>query len=275
MVARATIAQQEKREAELRRRLDSRGGVQDDQQGDSALEGVFGISWLCVFLSLLELSVHWTAALRAAKVGALKKMQDQKVRALMKSIGQLQAQIQTLKAQDQEHRRSALIQNLRKQQREQELLIDTLKQTLLDKVPEFNSSREAVNDFVIKKTVGGPLRFRPKTREELEGELWQVDQKYRSAMEQLRHERKRSGSSAQNTTRRSSSIADADSDDEDRPAEKLDEDASSPQDEDSALDVDQRAGENTLLDWLREVAVSRSHVRIGPSNRRGASAVAS
>jgi len=213
--------------------------------------------------------------LRAAKVGALKKMQDQKVRALMKSIGQLQAQIQALKVQDQEHRRSALIQNLRKQQREQELLIDTLKQTLLDKVPEFNSSRAAVNEFVIKKTVGGPLRFRPKTREELEGELWQIDQKYRSAMEQLRRERKRSGSSGQDPTRRSSSIADADSGDEDQPTQKQEGDASLPQDEDNALDVDQRSGGFTLLDGLREVAVLHTYDNVRSSNGRGASAIAS
>jgi hypothetical protein len=47
--ARATIAQQEKREAELRRRLDSSGGLQDDQQGDSALEGAYKVLWSCDF----------------------------------------------------------------------------------------------------------------------------------------------------------------------------------------------------------------------------------
>lgn len=133
----------------------------------------------------------------AAKVGALKKQQDQKVRALMRSINQLQEQLHTLKAQDQEHRRSALIQGLRKQQREQELLVDVLKQALQEKVPEFQSNRALVNDFVTKKSVGGPLRFRPKTREELENELRDVDQKYKWSMEQLRRERKRGSSRAQ------------------------------------------------------------------------------
>lgn len=143
--------------------------------------------------------------INTAKVGALKKAQDQKVRALMRSIGQLQAQIQTLKAQDQEHRRSALIQNLRKQQREQELLIDVLKQTLLEKLPEFQNSRALVNDFVMKKTVGGPLRFRPKTREELENDLWQVEQKFRSTMDELRQERKR-GEGNRSATKKSVSV---------------------------------------------------------------------
>ena len=112
--------------------------------------------------------------------------------------------------QDKEHRRSALIQSLRKQQKEQDLLIDVLKQTLVDKVPEFQESIEKVrgcfdrhlssspfafirlslcpqvNEFIIKKTVGGPKRFRPKTREELETELDLLDKKYKRAVVQLK-----------------------------------------------------------------------------------------
>lgn len=121
-----------------------------------------------------------------AKLDALKSAHDQKVRALMKSITQLQDQVQNLRAQDKEHRRSALIQNLRKQQREQNLLIDVMKQTLLEKVPEFQDSKTLVNDFVLKKSAGAPLRFRPKTREELENELSDLDQKYKRALANLR-----------------------------------------------------------------------------------------
>lgn len=121
-----------------------------------------------------------------AKLDALKSAHDLKVRALMKSITQLQDQVQNLRSQDKEHRRSALIQNLRKQQREQDLLIDVLKQTLLEKVPEFQDSKAIVNDFVLKKSAGAPLRFRPKTREELENELSDLDQKYKRALANLR-----------------------------------------------------------------------------------------
>jgi hypothetical protein len=116
----------------------------------------------------------------------MKTVHDSKVRALMKSIHQLQEQLQMLKSQDKEHRRSALIQNLRASQREQELLIDVLKQTLVDKVPEFQDSRDLVNDFVLKKAVGGPLRFRPPSREELENELSVLDGKYKRAVENLK-----------------------------------------------------------------------------------------
>lgn len=117
---------------------------------------------------------------------ALKSVHEQKVRALMKSINQLQEQLQALRAQDKEHRRSALIQGLRKSLREQELVVDVLKQTLAEKLPEFRGSRARVNEFVVEKSVGGPLRFRPKTREELENELEQLDSKYKKALGSLR-----------------------------------------------------------------------------------------
>uniref|UniRef100_K3WZD3 Uncharacterized protein n=1 Tax=Globisporangium ultimum (strain ATCC 200006 / CBS 805.95 / DAOM BR144) TaxID=431595 RepID=K3WZD3_GLOUD len=117
---------------------------------------------------------------------AMKSIHEQKVRALMKSINQLQEQVQSLKSQDKEHRRSALIQNLRKSMREHELVADVLKQTLLEKMPEFQDSKALVNEFVIKKTIGGPLRFRPKTREELENDMEQLNEKYKKVLGNLR-----------------------------------------------------------------------------------------
>ncbi|KAL4137226.1 hypothetical protein PRIC2_000748 [Phytophthora ramorum] len=162
--AQATIARQEKREEELRRLVVSHGVAQDATEANPAVE---------------------------AKVGALKAVHEQKVRALMRSISQLQEQLQGLKAQEKEHRRSALIQDLRKQQREQELLIDVLKLTLQEKIPEFQDSRALVNDFVLKKTVGGPLRFRPKTREELENELQALGQNFQRTVEKLRQDNQR------------------------------------------------------------------------------------
>lgn len=135
-----------------------------------------------------------------AKMQAIKTIHEQKVRALMKSINQLQEQLQSLRAQDKEHRRSALIQSLRKNMREQELIIDVLKQTLAEKLPEFKDSRALVNDFVIKKTVGGPLRFRPKTREELEQEMDQLNEKYKRVLGNLR-QAKRDASDAASSSK--------------------------------------------------------------------------
>ncbi|KAG3160006.1 hypothetical protein PC128_g21206 [Phytophthora cactorum] len=162
--AQATIARQEKREAELRRLVVSHGIAQDATEANPAVE---------------------------AKVGALKAVHEQKVRALMRSINQLQEQIQGLKAQEKEHRRSALIQDLRTQQREQDLLIDVLKQTLQEKVSEFQDSRALVNDFVLKKSAGGPMRFRPKTREELENELQALGQNFQRTVEKFKQDSQR------------------------------------------------------------------------------------
>ncbi|KAG6946436.1 hypothetical protein JG687_00016708 [Phytophthora cactorum] len=100
-------------------------------------------------------------------------------------------QIQGLKAQEKEHRRSALIQDLRTQQREQDLLIDVLKQTLQEKVSEFQDSRALVNDFVLKKSAGGPMRFRPKTREELENELQALGQNFQRIVEKFKQDSQR------------------------------------------------------------------------------------
>ncbi|OWZ21726.1 hypothetical protein PHMEG_0003672 [Phytophthora megakarya] len=112
----------------------------------------------------------------------------------MRSINQLQEQLQGMKAQEKEHRRSALIQDLRTQQREQDLVIDVLKQALQEKAPEFQDSRALVNDFILKKAVGAPLRFRPKTREDLENELHSLGQNFQRTVEKLKQDNQRNAS---------------------------------------------------------------------------------
>ncbi|KAL8024145.1 hypothetical protein Plhal710r2_c005g0022361 [Plasmopara halstedii] len=159
--AQATIARQKKREQELQKLVVSNGISYDATDVNPAIE---------------------------AKVSALKAVHEQKVRALMRSINQLQDQLKELKIQESEHRRSALIQKLRREQREQELVIDVLKQTLQEKLPEFQSSRAIVNDFVLKKTVGGPVRFRSKTREELENELKALEKKFQQTEEKFKRD---------------------------------------------------------------------------------------
>ena len=54
--------------------------------------------------------------------------------------------------------------------REQELAVDVLKEALIEG-PRGQLTQEAVNELVILRTLGGPKRFRPKTREELQNEL--------------------------------------------------------------------------------------------------------
>ena len=111
-----------------------------------------------------------------AKINALNNLHSQKVRALMKSINTLKDQVALMKAQSKDHRRSNLITGMRDKIREQELIVDVLKSELSVKG---NLQTEEVNEFIIKKTLGGPKRFRPKTREELQNELIKMEKTYK------------------------------------------------------------------------------------------------
>ena len=103
-----------------------------------------------------------------AKVRALQQLHNEKTRALMRSIDQLRRQVKQLKAQNKESHRTQLIKSLKSEKRDSELKVDVLKQRLCS-VGDF--SKEQVDEYVMKKTLGGPKRFRPKTREELAAEL--------------------------------------------------------------------------------------------------------
>ena len=110
-------------------------------------------------------------------------LHSQKVRALMKSVNSLKDQLSLQKAQAKEHRRSSLIGGLRDKVREQELVADVLKTELQVRG---SMSADEVNQFVIKRTLGGPKRFRPKSREELQNEQIALEKKMRKVMEKNR-----------------------------------------------------------------------------------------
>ena len=85
-----------------------------------------------------------------------------------------------MKAQSKEHRRSSLITGLRDKFRESELVVDILKTELTIKT---GMGVSEVNEFIVKRSLGGPKRFRPKSREELQNELIEVEKKYRRVCE--------------------------------------------------------------------------------------------
>ena len=89
-----------------------------------------------------------------------------KERALMQSVKALQLANNQLRREAKEHRRSRLIKRLAEQVKQQELVVDVLKQRVCEGGSAMKMSQ--VNDFLIKKTIGGPKRFRPQSREELE-----------------------------------------------------------------------------------------------------------
>lgn len=87
-------------------------------------------------------------------MSALNNMHAQKVKSLMKSISLLKSKMKASSGQDKEHRRSALIKSLRLQSREKDLVIDVIKQTLKEKVSEFNHSTTLVcNDVVVRNSI--------------------------------------------------------------------------------------------------------------------------
>ncbi len=107
-----------------------------------------------------------------AKIRALNNLHSQKVRGLMRSVNSLKDQLAVMRAQAKEHRRSGLIGGLRDKVREQELVVDVLKEELVNKG---RLQPQEVNQLVIRRTLGGPKRFRPKSREELQNELMSME----------------------------------------------------------------------------------------------------
>eukprot|EP00953_Heterococcus_sp_UTEX-ZZ885_P005795 3590-Heterococcus_DN1.PRE.2 len=126
-------------------------------------------------MSIAGSNVDILAALDAAKgsdteavVTALNKLHSQKVRTLMKSINDLKDKVIEAERAGASSRQSKMVQSLRSKLREQELVADVLKAEVVNLK---QCSKEEVNALVIAKTCGGPKRFRPKTREELQNEL--------------------------------------------------------------------------------------------------------
>ena len=114
-----------------------------------------------------------------AKVIALQNLHSQKIRALMKSIDKYKREVKTLSSQNRESSRSRQIQGLQSQLRGAELVCDMLKEQLCTKL---DMTPLEVNQWVFNKSIGGPKRFRPKTREALLIELDQLKRQHDRAV---------------------------------------------------------------------------------------------
>ena len=113
-----------------------------------------------------------------AKFTALRNLQQKKIKALMVSIDAKDKEIAKLKVLGKDNRRTQMIQVLKDKLREQELVTDVVKQELAQKG---ELSAEEVNGLIIRKTLGGPKRFRPMTREELENQVSDLEKKLAKA----------------------------------------------------------------------------------------------
>jgi len=115
-----------------------------------------------------------------AKFEALKNLNALKIKSLMGSIDVLQKENTRLKVLGKDSRRAQMVQALRNKMREYDLIVDVLKEEL-KKTGEMNM--DEVNDLVIRKTCGGPKRFRPLTREELEKKVSDYEKKLKRIAE--------------------------------------------------------------------------------------------
>ena len=132
----------------------------------------------------LEVDLSFDPAAEA-KIVALKNLQKLKTKRLMGSIDVLQKEVTRLKVLGKDSRRAQMVQALRNKMREYDFVVDFLKAKLeepyeliiskLHKVGQVvkvgGLPREEINELIIRKTTGGPKRFRPLTREELENQI--------------------------------------------------------------------------------------------------------
>ena len=108
------------------------------------------------------------------KFQALKLLHNKKIKSLMISINTQQKEIYKLKVLSKDNRRTQMIQSLKKKLKDQEYIVDILKEEYCKKN---ELTIEEVNDFIIRKSISGPKRFRPLTREELEQQIIELEKK--------------------------------------------------------------------------------------------------
>lgn len=121
--------------------------------------------------SALDLNLDYE---QEAKFNALKTLQMKKIKQLMISIDAKDKEIAKMKILGKDNRRSQMIEALKAKIRTQETINDIIKEELVKRA---EISVRDVNELIIRKTLGGPERFRPLTREELENKITDLEKK--------------------------------------------------------------------------------------------------
>lgn len=112
-----------------------------------------------------------------AKFVALRNLQLKKIKKLMGAIDGKDKEIAKLKILSKDNRRTQLIQALRNKIKDLELINDIIKEELTRKA---ELGPDEVNELIIRKTLGGPKRFRPLSREELENKIVDLEKRVAS-----------------------------------------------------------------------------------------------
>lgn len=105
-----------------------------------------------------------------AKFQALKALNARKVKQLMAQIDLNQSEITDMKVQGKDNVRTRIIQGLKNKIAYEDTVLDYLKSHLELPVSE-------VEDVVMRKTIGGPKRFRPVVRTELEKKIAEAEKR--------------------------------------------------------------------------------------------------
>lgn len=105
---------------------------------------------------------------------SLKELYGKKVKSLIASLDAKEKELTKLKVMNKDNRRTQMIQALRTKSKELELVIDVCKEELARKC---EMSLEEVAQMIVRKTLGGPKRFRPLSREELELKIIDLEKK--------------------------------------------------------------------------------------------------
>lgn len=121
----------------------------------------------------------------------LREEHSRKVRRLLASIDGLEKQLSAEKAKRNESRRQQMIPLFRQKVKEQELTIDVLKHALC-KPGRAEMTMKEVDEFIIRQTLGGPKRFRPASREEMELRIASLEQQLKQCQSQQAKARQQS-----------------------------------------------------------------------------------
>jgi hypothetical protein len=106
------------------------------------------------------------------KFNALKELHGKKIKSLITSLDIKDKEMAKLRVMGKDNRLAQMVQILKNKLREQELITDVVKEELTKKS---DMTADEVSEYIIRKTLGGPKRFRPLTREEMELKINELD----------------------------------------------------------------------------------------------------
>jgi hypothetical protein len=117
--------------------------------------------------------------LTEAKFQGLKRLNTKKVAKLMAQIDLNQSELTDMKVEGKDNVRTRIIQGLKKKIGYHETVMDYLKHQLITSAAETENPINPVDidEVVMRKTIGGPKRFRPVGRVQIEKKITELEKK--------------------------------------------------------------------------------------------------